>query len=316
MAERRRGRAVRLLCAGTRKLGNPRCYILINQHGQSGKTGETQIVQSGGVGFAIPNFSRRRMVAAVLVVAIAPAPIFGSDKSQSFKIPPVKIRLKIKDQQVTIVASGLVTMAARDHGLNIFSVELTADLADLQRNFTAVLASELDKDDRCGDRIQIEDAKLTPAEPASVAVVQLHYERWGCAKLLGKQEAKRLIGGNAVVQMKPTPSAGENHTELRLAAELGPIEADGSLGELLRTGNLGELLREKIQDAILSAVQKSVDLGTILPPVLQGSVTIQDARFRDAGSGRLIVALAGQVRITDEQLGALAKELKDRLPAH
>ena len=262
------------------------------------------------------NVPTRSLVAVVLVVAIAATPIFGGDKSQSFKIPPVKISLKIKDQQVTIIASGLITMGAKEHGLKILSVELTADLADLQQNFTALLTSELDKDERCGDRIQIEDAKLTPAEPASLAVVQLHYERWGCAKLLGKQEVKRLIGGNAAVQMKLTPSVGENHTELQLAAELGPIEADGSLGELLRTGNLGELLREKIQAAILSALQKGLDLGAILPPVLQGSVTIQDARFSDAGAGRLIVTLDGQVRITDEQLGALAKELKDRLPSH
>jgi len=272
-------------------------------------------VQGGWVGFATFDYSRRCLV-AVLVVAIAAAPIFGGDKSQSFKIPTVKIPLKIKDQQVTIVASGLVTMAAKDHGLNTANVELTADLMDLQQNFTAVLASELDKDERCGDRIEIEDAKLTPAEPASLVVVQLHYERWGCAKLLGKQEVKRLIGGNAVVPMKLTPSVGENHAELRLAAGLGPIEADGSLGELLRTGNLGELLREKIQAAILSALQKGLDLGAILPPALQDSVTIQDARFKDAGSGRLFVALDGQVRITDEQLGALAKELKDRLPSH
>jgi hypothetical protein len=276
---------------------------------------DTRIVEGGGVGFAIHNFSRRCLVAVALVVAIAATPIFGGDKSQSFKIPPVKIPLKIKEQQVTIIASGLITMGAKDHGLNILSVELTADLADLQQNFTALLASELDKDDRCGDRVQIEDAKLTPAEPASLAVVQLHYERWGCAKLLGKQEVKRLIGGDAVVQMKLTPSVGENHTELQLAAELGPVEADGSLGELLRTGNLGELLREKIQAAILTALQKGLDLGAVLPPVLQGSVTIQDARFRDAGSGRLLVALAGQVRITDGQVGALVKELKDRLPA-
>jgi hypothetical protein len=262
------------------------------------------------------NFLRRCVVPVVLVVAIAAAPIFGGDKSQSLKIPPVKIPLNIKDQQITIVASGLVTMGAKEHGVNMLSVELTADLADLQQNFTALLGSELDKDERCGDRIHIEDAKLTPTEPASVAVVQLHYERWGCAKLLGKQEVKRLIGGDALVQMKLTPWVAENHTGLRLAAELGPIEADGSLGELLRAGNLGEMLREKIQAAILSALQKSLDLGAILPPVLQGSVTIQDARFRDAGSGQLLVTTAGQVRITDEQLGALAKELNGRVPAH
>jgi hypothetical protein len=284
--------------------------------GRAVKTGDTKIVQSGAMGFAISNFWRRCLVAAVLVVAIAATPIFGGDERQSFKIPIVKITLKIKDQQVTIVASGLVTMGANDHGVNLLSVELTADLADLQQNFTALLASELDKDERCADRIQIEDAKLAPAEPASLAVVQLHYERWGCAKLLGKQEVKRLIGGNAVVQMKLTPAVGENHTDLRLAAELGPIEADGSLGELLRSGNLGEMLREKIQAAILAALQKGLDLGAIIPPVLQGSVTIQDARFRDAGSGQLLVTTAGQVRITDEQLGALAKELKGRVAAH
>jgi hypothetical protein len=264
----------------------------------------------------IMNFLRRGLVPVVLIAAIAATPNFGSDKNQTFKIPPVKIPLKIKDQQITIVASGLITMGAKDHGVNPLGVELTADLADLQQNLTALLATELDKDERCGDRIQIEDAKLTPAEPASFAVVQLHYERWGCAKLLGKQEVKRLIGGNAVVQMKLTPSVGENHTDLRLAAELGPIEADGSLGELLRTGNLGDMLREKIQAAILSALQKGLDLGAILPAALQDSVTIQDARFRDAGSGQLVVGVAGQVRITDEQLGALAKQLKDRLPAH
>jgi hypothetical protein len=264
----------------------------------------------------IMNFFRRGLVPVVLIAAIATTPIFGSDKGQTLKIPPVKIPLKIKDQQITIVASGLVTMGAKEQGVNMLSVELTADLADLQQTFTALLGSELDKDERCGDRIQMEDAKLTPAEPASFAVVQLHYERWGCAKLLGKQEVKRLIGGDALVQMKLIPSVRENHTELQLAAELGPIEADGSLGELLRSGNLGEMLREKIQAAILSALQKGLDLGAILPPVLQNSVTIQDARFRDAGSGQLLVTVAGQVRITDEQLGSLAKELRGRVPAH
>lgn len=264
----------------------------------------------------IPNFSGRTLAAIIVVLAMAASPIFGGEKDQTFKIPPVNIPLKIKDQDVVIVASGLITLVRKDRGLNILKLDLSSDLSDLQQNLTALLASEIDKDDRCGDRIQIVDATFSPIEPASLLVVQLHYERWACAKLFGKQEVKRLIGGNAVIQMKLTPSVGENQTELRLAAEIGPIEADGSLGELLRTGNLGELLRDKIQAAILSKVQKGLDLGAILPPVLQGSVTIQDVRFRDAGAGRLAVALDGQLQITDEQLQTLAKQLKSRLPLH
>jgi hypothetical protein len=274
------------------------------------------IVQTCTSSRRILTLSGRSLAAIVLVLAMMAAPLCGSDQNLTLKIPPVKVPLNIKDQQITIVASGLITIAAKEHGVNNLGVELTADLADMRQNLTALLGAELDKDERCGDRIQIEDATLTPAEPASVAVVHLHYERWGCAKLLGKQEVKKLIGGNAVIQLKLTPSVAENHSELRLAAELGPIEADGSLGELLRAGNLGELLRAKIQTAILSAMQKGLDLGAILPPVLRGSVTIQDARFRDAGSGRLIVTLDGQVQMTDEQLATLSRQLKNRLPLH
>jgi hypothetical protein len=204
----------------------------------------------------------------------------------------------------------------KDRDLNLLKLELTADLADLQQNMTALLSSELDKDAPCGDRIEIRNATLTPMEPASLAVVQLHYERWACVKVFGKQQVKRLIGGNAVIQMKLTPSVGPNHTELRLVPELGPIEADGSLGELLRAGNLGEMLRDKIQAAILSAMQKGTDLGATLPPVVQGYVTIQNVRFRDAGSGRLALTLDGQVQITNEQLQVLSKQVKDRLPLH
>jgi hypothetical protein len=76
------------------------------------------------------------------------------------------------------------------------------------------------------------------------------------------------------------------------------------------------MLRDKIQAAILSAMQKGTDLGATLPPVVQGYVTIQNVRFRDAGSGRLALTLDGQVQITNEQLQVLSKQVKDRLPLH
>jgi hypothetical protein len=262
-------------------------------------------------------FLERCIAPLILLLAAfaAPAPAAPA-KNDTFKIPPVKIALTIKDQHVTIIASGLITMAPKVHGLNVLNLELTADLSDLQQNLTAVLASILDKDSHCADRIQIQDATITPIEPASLVIVQLHYERWACVKLFGKQQVQRLIGGNAVIQVKLTPSVAENHTELELTPELGPIQADGTLGELLRAGDIGEILRDKIQDAMLSAMQKGLDLGAILPPALQGDVTIQDARFKDAGSGHLIVMLEGVVQITDDQLQGLEKQLKSRLPFH
>jgi hypothetical protein len=95
--------------------------------------------------------------------------------------------------------------------------------------------------------------------------------------------------------------------------EVGPIDADGSLGELLRMGALGDLLREKIRTAIMSAIQKGTNLTAALPPAIQGYTTLQNAKFTDAGSGRLLVILGGEVRITDEQVAALTKQVQERM---
>jgi hypothetical protein len=206
-------------------------------------------------------------------------------------------------------------MVSKDGDLDIFNLQLTADLTGLQQNMTALLSSQLDKDDHCGDRIAIQQATLTPADPASIATVQLHYERWACVKAFGKQQAKRVVGGNAVIPVSLTPGVDENKTELRLVPEVGTIEADGSLGELLRSGTVGEMIREKIRSSILSAMQKGTNLSATLPPAAQGYATIENAEFKDGGSGRLIVVLDGQVRITKEQVQILSKQVKERIAA-
>ena len=262
-----------------------------------------------------PSYRRSKFRSAALALALfaTTLPTQASDQTVTFKIPPVKIPVSIKDQRVTMVASGLITLITKKQGLNILNLQLTADLSDLQQNMTDLLSAELDKDDHCGDRIAIQHATLTPTAPASLAMVQLHYERWACAKVFGKQEAKRVVGGNAVMQMTLTPAVEEDNTELRLVPEIGPIQADGSLGELLRSGTLGDMLREKIRKAILSALQKGTDLSATLPQAVQGYAKIKDSRFKDAGSGRLLVLLDGEIQITNEQIQALSKQVKDQL---
>ncbi len=254
------------------------------------------------------------LVSSVFLVGVA-LPAGVTDKTVTFKIPPVKIPVNLKDQRITMVASGLITLTSKAQGLNILNLQLTADMSDLQQNMTELLGAQLDKDDHCGDRITIQHATLTPAEPASLAVVQLHYERWACAKVFGKEQAKRVVGGNAVIQMTLTPALEEDSAELRLVPEVGPIQADGSLGELLRSGTLGDMLREKIRNAILSAMQKGTDLSATLPSAVQGYAKIKDARFKDGGEGRLLVLLDGEIKITNEQIQTLSKQVKERVAA-
>jgi len=249
------------------------------------------------------------LLALLLVAGTVPA--HSADQTLTFKVPPVKIPVSVKEERVTIAASALITVTRKEHGLNVVNLALSADLSGLQQNLTEVLSAELDKDDRCGDRIDVEHASLTPEEPASATLVELHYERWGCVKVFGKQQAKRLTGGNLAIPMKLTPAVEENNTELRLVPEVGPIQADGSLGELLRAGSLGQMLQDKIHGAILAALQRGTNLSATLPAAIQSYATIQSARFVNEGAGRLAVVLDGEFHITDQQIQLLSKQVKE-----
>lgn len=247
------------------------------------------------------------------MVAAAVSPLALSAQNAVFKIPPVRIPLDIKDQPITITASAILTISSRERNVRILNLELFGDLSDLQRNLTGLLGSQMNKDDRCGELLTIQNATLAPVDPASLAVVQLHYERRACVKLLGKQKATRLVGGDAQIQIKLTPEIEANSTELRLNPEVGEVQADGSLGEMLRAGPLGNAIREKIQSTILGALQKGTDLSATLPPAAQGYATIRNAEFKDAGGGRLTVVLDGEVRLTQEQMQTFADQVKERL---
>jgi hypothetical protein len=252
-------------------------------------------------------------VAVALVLALGAAPLVATAQNGVFKIPPVKIPLDVKDQPISITASAILTLTTKDRNLRILNLQLTGDLSDLQHNLTNLLSSQLDKDDRCGERVAIQNATLRPMEPASMAVVQLHVERWTCVKLLGKQAAKKLLGGDAQIQIKLTPAIQKDSTELQLVPEVGDIQADGSLGEVLRSGALGDAIREKIRSSILSALNKGTNLSATLPPAVQGYVTIQNAEFKDGGAGNLLVILDGEARITQEQVKLLSDQVKERM---
>jgi hypothetical protein len=87
------------------------------------------------------------------------------------------------------------------------------------------------------------------------------------------------------------------------------------LGEELRSGDRGNDLREKVAKAVLLALQSGVDFKTTLPGAIQSSAILESARFRDAGSGGLSVALEGKVQVSNEQVNLLASQLNQGLTA-
>jgi hypothetical protein len=219
------------------------------------------------------------------------------------RIPPVRTSINVENQPIEITAWGTV-FATPAHSLRL---ETTLDLGNFQDNLTPIMRAKLNESDKCGTRMSVDRAVLTATAPSSVLTANLHYERYGCVKALGKQIVKRLVGGNAVVTVNLTPSVDQNH--ITLTAKVLKIDADGSLGEVLRSGSVGESIRKKAAESIESAVRKAANPKATLPPALEEAATIQTVQFADDGRGRLWLNLMADVHLSPEQLQDLQKRL-------
>ena len=75
--------------------------------------------------------------------------------------------LKIEGQPVAITVWGTIGGTASVDGKEIVSLKLEADLSDLQRQIAPILKAQLNQDNRCGERMSLEQAALTPDAPGA-----------------------------------------------------------------------------------------------------------------------------------------------------
>jgi len=214
-------------------------------------------------------------------------------QTDALKIPPLKTSLVLEGQPVAIAVWGSVSPS---------HLSATVDLGDFQEHITPILAAQLNRQDKCGERLSVERVVLAPT---GLLTANVHYERFGCAKALGKEISKRLVGGNAVVEVNLTPSVVENH--IALSAEVRKIDADGSLGEALRSGSFGDSIRQKIAASIESSIQKSADLKSTLPAGMDSVVRLRTVQFADGGSERLWLTINGELHLSPDQFQGMAK---------
>jgi hypothetical protein len=232
----------------------------------------------------------------------------NSGQDFTFHLAPVKNSIRFMDQPVVITTSGVISEGVAEGGQNTFKLALTADLSDLQDNMTAILGAQLNKSEPCGERVGIQNATLSPKDPATLVVVQLHYERWAC---FGRDTVNEMAEGNGTIEVKLMAAVGEDGT-LRLVPEVGRIHAEGLVGELLRSGSLGDAVRDTITQTLLSTVRQSGDFKVTLPASAREYATLRRVQFEGTGAGRLIAVLDGDIRVSNERATALTSELRER----
>ena len=237
----------------------------------------------------------------------------ASGQDLTFSLPPIIRPVNVENRTIAVGVSGELSQVSAENGQRSFKLALMADLSDLQQNITELLRAQLDSSGLCGQRLAIRDARLTPASPAGLLFVRLHFERWTCTRAMGQQSATELAEGDGTVEIKLIPAVDSN--SLKLSSEFKRIDASGMLGESLRSGSLGDDLRAAAIQSVLAAMRAGTDLKIALPPAVQNFATIQTAKFQDVGVGGLTVVLAGQVQISNEQANQLAAQLNQALSA-
>ena len=214
-------------------------------------------------------------------------------QTDTLQLPPLRTSIVLEGQPVAISVWGSVSPA---------HLSATVDLADFQEHLTPILAAQLNRSDKCGERLTVQKAALAPS---GLLTANVHYEHFGCAKAFGKEISKRLVGGDAVVEVNLTPTVADNR--IGMDAEVRKIDADGSLGEALHSGSFGDSIRQKIAANIESSVRKSADLKSALPAGMENVLTLRTVRFADGGSGRLWLAMEGELHLSAEQFQILTK---------
>jgi hypothetical protein len=250
----------------------------------------------------------------------------ASGQDLAFILPPVRSVVTVSTRTLPVAVSGILTQIAAQDGQRKFNLELSADLSELQQNIFEILSAQLNTSEACGQRIGIRQATLTPATPASLLVVRLHFERWICTHSFGQQVSNELAEGDGTVEIKltaalespstsmpSTPANPPTPVTLKIAAAFGRINATGMLGEELRSGALGDELRDQAVQSLMSAARPGSDFKSALPPAVQNSARIQSVKFQDIGVGGLRIVFGGQIEISNDQADQLANQLNQTL---
>ncbi len=229
----------------------------------------------------------------------------------AFNLSAVKHTINLGGHPVAVTSSAVISKPVPESGENIFGVKVTADMSDLQRTIADVLRTQLEKAEQCGERIAVQTAELTPNGVTGEVTAQLHYERWSCATMFGRQNVSEIVEGIGTMEVMLTPTVAGDGT-LQLQARIGRVDAEGLVGELLRTGAVGEALRDKISESVLSVLRQGGSFQAALPAEVQSYAILRKAQFQGTGSGRLIALFDGEIRVSNENLTALTRLLQER----
>ena len=239
---------------------------------------------------------------ALALVAALLAPCASRATVIPLEIQAQRIEQEIGGQRVTLALVGRLTLIDEDAGAR-GEIVASVDLADLQAKIPAIVRTAGNRNEPCGERIDLRAAALRPHAEHAALFVGGRYERWGCLPWAGLDAAHLLYGqdGSASFELVPRAAPDGIAIDTRVTA----VRADGALGELLATRLLGDWLSERLA-AVISRAFEADRLRVALPAQLAGlHPRFDSVRFTDLGQGRLGLVAEGKFALSPGQAGQL-----------
>lgn len=235
---------------------------------------------------------RRRAVRPVIAAALALAMVAGTGtaRAATAELPSRTIPLPLKGTTLPVPVGGQVTYSSGDP--TAVDARLTADLASAQREATAVLAALLNRDDDCGDRLNVEDGRLGAQASALRVEGVVDYGRTACVG----GRSLTVVPRNAYdVDMLLHPVVAAR--SIRVRAEVLDLRPHGG-GQM--PDSLGAALKQTVGELV------SKRIGELFPSgAAPADLALRSLTFDESKSGVLTARLEGS--------GSMPRSLLERL---
>lgn len=244
----------------------------------------------------------RRVWATAVLLALSLSTQGAAALRLPLELSSFPIDQSIQGQPVRFLVSGDILLISEGDTAGA-QLSILVDMSDLQPKMAPILQALGNRDDDCGDKLQLHTVTLTPDSPLAKVFIASHYENWGCIDLFGTTGKTRLVEQNASATIRLTPKIEGGQT-ITLQLEVTDVSADGLLKDLLKDNVLGPPLRKALIDALQSAL--GPPLRVSLPEALKAYKPIFDrVWFVDLGSGKLGLKTEGRLDLTAAQILSL-----------
>jgi hypothetical protein len=240
-------------------------------------------------------------VFTVITVTLVACPLQAAEPI-SLPFKTFSLTVPIESRRVELKVSGTASAIDKGDALDVHA-DIVVDLADLRAQIGDIVRAKANRNDDCGDRLDVHTVDLRAAPPGASLTAAAHYEKWACA--FGAQTRLFEQNGDVVLRLTPVVS-GDTIT---MNVDLTEAHGDGGVGVMLRDAVLGSWLTEQLRTLFPNQLTVA-NIRDGLPAALRDiPATLDRVSIVDGGNGKPVIGGTLHLVVPADKVLALLQQL-------